>query len=282
MGFFSEIASEARRSSRSGAPPQPAAPERPEQRVPPQEAPPEPAPAAPEPAPAPEQPSTPSAHTPPPPEVKLTVGDTAPAPDDTAARQAHEAAEAKRKAEFDAKQAEKKAARQAALDRIAAMNRADLLAASVERVAADTERLTRRNMKEAVAEHIQAKCREDAAFAMLVVDPAKSMVNCFQYINRKAQEYAEQEMKDNGIQRTGVYGLDVPDGLCFQWAEDYFKDENAKEDHNEDEKFVPKPYVPASTPRKTAKGKAAKKPTPAAKPKAAKPTNTDMEQISLM
>ena len=282
MGFFSEIASEARRSSRSGAPPQPAAPERPEQRVPPQEAPPEPAPAAPEPAPAPEQPSTPSAHTPPPPEVKLTVGDTAPAPDDTAARQAHEAAEAKRKAEFDAKQAEKKAARQAALDRIAAMNRADLLAASVERVAADTERLTRRNMKEAVAEHIQAKCREDAAFATLVMDPAKSMVNCFQYINRKAQEYAEQEMKDNGIQRTGVYGLDVPDGLCFQWAEDYFKDENAKEDHNEDEKFVPKPYVPASTPRKTAKGKAAKKPTPAAKPKAAKPTNTDMEQISLM
>ena len=282
MGFFSEIASEARRSSRSGAPPQPAAPERPEQRVPPQEAPPEPAPAAPEPAPAPEQPSTPSAHTPPPPEVKLTVGDTAPAPDDTAARQAHEAAEAKRKAEFDAKQAEKKAARQAALDRIAAMNRADLLAASVERVAADTERLTRRNMKEAVAEHIQAKCREDAAFATLVMDPAKSMVNCFQYINRKAQEYAEQEMKDNGIQRTGVYGLDVPDGLCFQWAEDYFKDENAKEDHNEDEKFVPKPYVPASTPRKTAKSKAAKKPTPAAKPKAAKPKDAGMEQISLM
>ena len=249
MGFFSEIASEARRNTRSAATSQLAAPE---------------------PAPAPEQPPEPSAHTPPPPEVKLAVEDAA--PDD----------DARRKAEFDAKQAEKKAARQAALDRIAAMNRADLLAASVERVAADTERLTRRNMKEAVAEHIQAKCREDAAFATLVMDPAKSMVNCFQYINRKAQEYAEQEMKDNGIQRTGVYGLDVPDGLCFQWAEDYFKDENAKEDHNEDEKFVPKPYVPASTPRKTDKGKAGKKSAPAAKPKAAKPTNTDMEQISLM
>ena len=249
MGFFSEIASEARRNTRSAATSQLAAPE---------------------PAPAPEQPPEPSAHTPPPPEVKLAVEDAA--PDD----------DARRKAEFDAKQAEKKAARQAALDRIAAMNRADLLAASVERVAADTERLTRRNMKESVAGHIQAKCREDAAFATLVMDPAKSMVNCFQYITRKAQEYAEQEMKDNGIQRTGVYGLDVPDGLCFQWAEDYFKDENAKEDHNEDEKFVPKPYVPASTPRKTDKGKAGKKSAPAAKPKAAKPTNTDMEQISLM
>ena len=281
MGFFSEIASEARRSSRSGAPPQPAAPERPEQRVPPQEAPPEPAPAAPEPAPAPEQPPELSAHTPPPPELKLDVAKDA-APDDDARRKAHEAAEAKRKAEFDAKQAEKKAARQAALDRIAAMNRADLLAASVERVAADTERLTRRNMKESVAGHIQAKCHEDTAFATLVMDPAKSMVNCFQYITRKAQEYAEQEMKDNGIQRTGVYGLDVPDGLCFQWAEDYFNDPDAKEDHQNDEKFIPKPYISASANRKTAKGKADKKPVPAAKPKAAKPTNTDMEQISLM
>ena len=273
MGFFSEIASEARRNTRSAATSQLAAPE-------PEPAPPEPVPPQPEPAPAPEQPPEPSAHTPPPPEVKLAVEDAA--PDDDARRKAHEAAEAKRKAEFDAKQAEKKAARQAALDRIAAMNRADLLAASVERVAADTERLTRRNMKEAVAEHIQAKCREDAAFAMLVADPAKSMINCFQYINRKAQEYAEQEMKDNGIQRTGVYGLDVPDGLCFQWAEDYFNDPDAKEDHQNDEKFVSKPYVPASANRKTAKGKAAKKPTPAAKPKAAKPKDAGMEQISLM
>lgn len=286
MGFFSEIASEARRNTRSAATSLPAAPE---QGALPQEAPPQPTPAEPkpepaptalEPTPAPEQPPEPSAHTPPPPEVKLAVEDAA--PDDDARRKAHEAAEAKRKAEFDAKQAEKKAARQAALDRIAAMNRADLLAASVERVAADTERLTRRNMKESVAGHIQAKCREDAAFATLVMDPAKSMVNCFQYITRKAQEYAEQEMKDNGTERTGVYGLDVPDGLCFQWAEDYFKDENAKEDHNEDEKFVPKPYVPASANRKTAKSKAAKKSAPAAKPKAAKPKDAGMEQISLM
>ena len=291
MGFFSEIASEARRSGRAAATSQPAAPEQgalpqeaPPQPTPtepkPEPAPPEPVPPQPEPAPAPEQPPEPSAHTPPPPEVKLAVEDAA--PDDDARRKAHEAAEAKRKAEFDAKQAEKKAARQAALDRIAAMNRADLLAASVERVAADTERLTRRNMKESVAGHIQAKCREDAAFAMLVVDPAKSMINCFQYINRKAQEYAEQEMKDNGIQRTGVYGLDVPDGLCFQWAEDYFNDPDAKEDHQNDEKFVSKPYVPASANRKTAKSKAAKKPTPAAKPKAAKPKDAGMEQISLM
>lgn len=277
MGFFSEIVSEARKSS---VPSQSAAPE------PPQEAPPAPdqtasmpAPTLAKPEPVPEQETAPAASMPPP-ELKLdTKQDAVPAPDDTAARQAHEAAEAKRKAEWDAKQAEKKAARQAALDRIGKMNRNELLKASVERVAADTERLTRRNMKEAVAEHVQAKCREDASFAMLVMAPEKSMIRCFRYISRQAQKYAEQEMKDNGIDRTGVYGLDVPDGLCFQWAEDYFRDENAEEDHKDDEKFVPKPYV--STNRKAAKSKTDKKPSPAAKPKAEKPKAPGMEQLTL-
>ena len=277
MGFFSEIVSEARKSS---VPSQSAAPE------PPQEAPPAPdqtasmpAPTLAKPEPVPEQETAPAASMPPP-ELKLdTKQDAVPAPDDTAARQAHEAAEAKRKAEWDAKQAEKKAARQAALDRIGKMNRNELLKASVERVAADTERLTRRNMKEAVAEHVQAKCREDASFAMLVMAPEKSMIRCFRYISRQAQKYAEQEMKDNGIERTGVYGLDVPDGLCFKWAEDYFRDENAEEDHKDDEKFVPKPYV--STNRKAAKSKTDKKPSPAAKPKAEKPKAPGMEQLTL-
>ena len=277
MGFFSEIVSEARKSS---VPSQSAAPE------PPQEAPPAPdqtasmpAPTLAKPEPVPEQETAPAASMPPP-ELKLdTKQDAVPAPDDTAARQAHEAAEAKRKAEWDAKQAEKKAARQAALDRIGKMNRNELLKASVERVAADTERLTRRNMKEAVAEHVQAKCREDASFAMLVMAPEKSMIRCFRYISRQAQKYAEQEMKDNGIERTGVYGLDVPDGLCFQCAEDYFRDENAEEDHKDDEKFVPKPYV--STNRKAAKSKTDKKPSPAAKPKAEKPKAPGMEQLTL-
>ena len=308
MGFFSEIASEARRGltaparQTNAAPPSPAAPEpapalpvaapaaqpetAPEAAVqappaPAQEMAPVPAEARQGSAPAPET-AAPPAQTPPP-ELKLDAAeDAAQGRDDDAKRKAHEAAEAKRKAEFDTEQAKKKAARKAALDKIAAMNNAELLAASVERVAADTERLTRRNMKEAVAEHIQAKCRENAAFAMQVMDPVKSMVNCFQYINRRAREYAEQEMKDNGIQRTGVYGLDVPDGLCYQWAEDYFNDENAEEDHKDDKKFVPKPYVPASANRKTAKGKTAKKPTPAAKPKVEKPSESSgMEQLTL-
>lgn len=301
MGFFSEIASEARRNSRTGTSPQPAAPVPQEQHASSREPLSQPIPAPPKPDPASvkptERPETPPQATPSvpaqseaplpaptpeqPPELKLDAAEDAAQPqDDTVRRKAHEAAEARRKAEWDAKQAEKKATRQAALDRIAAMNGAELLAAATDRVATDTERLTRRNMKEAVAGHVQAKCRENAAFAMLVMDPAKSMVHCFQYINRQAQAYAEQEMKDNGVQRTGVYGLDVPDGLCYQWAEDYFNDPDAEEDHKDDEKFVPKPYVPSA--HKKTKAKADKKPAHTEKPKTEKPADAGMEQISLM
>lgn len=308
MGFFSEIASEARRGMACGqartpvrqassAPP-PTAPESepassaamPE--TPAAQSIPEPAAvAAPVPSPALPEPGT----TPPAP-VESQQGPTAvtaspkqPAEpqsidldtDSEAQRKRdHEAAEVKRKAEFEAKQAEKKKARQEQLDRIKAMNDAELLAASAERVAADTEKLTRRNMKEAVAEHIQEKCKGDAAFARLVMDPDKSMINCFQYINRKAREFAEREMKDLGIERTGTYGCDVPDGLCFQWAEDYFNDPNAREDHTGDEKFVPKPYVPnhKAAKAKTAKAKSdQKKPAP----EKTKPNGPVLEQASL-
>lgn len=89
-------------------------------------------------------------------------GETAVAPipldvpaDDAAARQAHDATEAKRKADWDAKQAEKQAAQQAALDKLAAMSDEDVIKASTKRVGDDVERLTRRSMKEQVAGHIQ-------------------------------------------------------------------------------------------------------------------------------
>lgn len=169
--------------------------------------------------------------------------------EEAARRRAHEEAEAKRKAEWEARRQAKRTAAQAELDRIAAMSDEDIIAASVGRVGADTEKLTRRNMKEAVAEHIQAMCRQDPAFARRAMQPGKSMIHCFKYINRQARAYAEQEMKENGVERTGVYGLDVPDGLCYQWAVDYFNDPEAKEDHEDEEKFVPRPYVGKSSPK---------------------------------
>ena len=69
------------------------------------------------------------------------------------------------------------------------------------------------------------------------------MVNCFHYINRKAREYLEQEMKDNDEKPMGGgLGGDVPDELCYQWAREYFRDADAKEDAEPEEKFVPKTY----------------------------------------
>jgi hypothetical protein len=176
------------------------------------------------------------------------------AEDDDAKRKAHEEAEAKRKAEFDAKQAAKNAAVQEQLDKLAAMSDEEVLAASMQRVSEDTEKLTRRNMKECVAEHIQTKCLEDPAFARLTMHPKKSMIHCFQYISRKAWDYVQDELKANNIQpgpgRQG-YGCDVPDDLCYQWAEDYFHDPDAKEDHEDEEKFVPKPYTGGTSKSKT-------------------------------
>ena len=143
-----------------------------------------------------------------------------------------DAAEAKRKAEWEAKQAQKKLREQQELDRLAAMSDDDVMQASMNRVSQDTERLTRRNMKLCVMEDVQTECLADPAFARLVMNPKKKMLNCFHYINRKAREY--------------------------------FRDADAKEDAEPEEKFVPKTYNGKATKagKKEKPKKAAPKPAP--------------------
>lgn len=114
-------------------------------------------------------------------------------------RQEHEQAEAKRKAEWEARQRAKEEAEQAAWENAVAMSDDEVMAASMKRVGDDSERLTRRNMKQCVTEYIQTLCLEDVAFARNVMHPRKNMVNCFRYINRKALEFAKQEMEDNDV-----------------------------------------------------------------------------------
>lgn len=80
------------------------------------------------------------------------------AEDEEKKRAEHEAAEAQRKAEFDAKQQAKKAAEQEQIARLEAMSDEEVIAASTQRVSTDVEKLTRRNMKECVSEHIQMLC----------------------------------------------------------------------------------------------------------------------------
>lgn len=207
-------------------------------------------------------------------EEKPSAPATAEASDDEK-RKAHEEAEAKRKAEFDARQAAKKAAMQEQLDRLNAMSDDEVMAAAMKRVGADTEKVTRRNMKECVAEHIQTLCLADPAFARKVSHPNKGMIRCFQHISRKAWDYVQDELKANGI-RPGpgqeAYGCDVPDDLCYQWAEDYFNDPSAREDHEDEEEFVPHPYYGSSTskPKSKSKGKTANEKTSASRKAEAK------------
>ena len=82
--------------------------------------------------------------------------------------------------------------------------------------------------------------------------PRKSMAHCLQYINRKAREYLLAEMKDNGMEQRpdGIYGGDVPEDTCYDWAEEYYRDANAKEDEVMKETFVPKAYMSAAAKNK--------------------------------
>ena len=175
-----------------------------------------------------------------------------------AKRKAHEESEAKRKAEWEARQREKKEKEEATLQKLQAMTDADAVAASTECVRLAIERITRRNMKECVAGHIQELC-QDPAFARCVMHPRKSLVNCFKYINRNAKDYLKNEMEENGIEANGIYGGDVPDETCYQWAEDYFRDPDALEDTEKEDKFVPRPYVGGSVKKKTTKKSTAQK-----------------------
>ena len=179
-------------------------------------------------------------------------------------RKEHEEAEAKRKAEWEAKKQAKEEEILFAWENATALDDEALAAASSKRVGDDSERLTRRNMKQCVTEMIQIFCHEDLDLARQVMHPRKNMVNCFRYITRKAKEFVLQEMKDNDIKpdREG-YGSDVPDDLCYQWAKEYFFDMEAPEDKDpNEEQFVPKPYVGKTTTPKAKKKTEKKKPEP--------------------
>ena len=179
-------------------------------------------------------------------------------------RKEHEEAEAKRKAEWEAKKQAKEEEILFAWENATALDDEALAAASSKRVGDDSERLTRRNMKQCVTEMIQIFCHEDLDLARQVMHPRKNMVNCFRYITRKAKEFVLQEMKDNDIKpdREG-YGSDVPDDLCYQWAKEYFFDMEAPEDKDpNEEQFVPKPYIGKTTTSKAKKKTEKKKPEP--------------------
>ena len=198
-------------------------------------------------------------------------------------RKEHEEAEAKRKAEWEAKKQAKEEEILFAWENATALDDEALAAASSKRVGDDSERLTRRNMKQCVTEMIQIFCHEDLDLARQVMHPRKNMVNCFRYITRKAKEFVLQEMKDNDIKpdREG-YGSDVPDDLCYQWAKEYFFDMEAPEDKDpNEEQFVPKPYVGKTTTSKAKKKIEKKKPEPKKEESKADTTSREEGQLNM-
>ena len=175
--------------------------------------------------------------------------------------------------EQDAEAKKRAATEQAESDRIASMTDEEVVAASMSRTAEDTERLTRRNMKLCVLEVIQTKCLEDPAFARLVLQPRKSMRNCFHHINRQARDYLRREMEDNDEKPVdGMYGGDVPDELCYQWAEAYFRDPDAEEDR-------PKETARAQPTTKTTKTET--KPRKKSEPKKTEPKKPAEEPLPM-
>ena len=203
-----------------------------------------------------------------------------------AKRKAHEEAEAKRKAEWQAKRKQKKAEEKLKLAQIENMSNDEVLAEALKRVGEDTEKLTRRHMMECVMEHIQTLCLTDPAFARKVMHPRKNMIRCCQYIGRKAWEYVQDELKAKGItpSRENPYGSAIPEGVCYQWAVDYFNTPDVKEDVEKEEKFVPKPYrgtsAATSKPAADKGGTTVKDAAPKEAEHAAPKKRDDNEQIS--
>lgn len=200
-------------------------------------------------------------------------------------RKAHEEAEAKRKAEWEARKKAREEEELFAWESAVALEDDALVAASMKRLGDDAERLTRRNMKQCVTEYVQTLCLEDLDFARQAMHPRKTMIRCFRYINRKARDFVKQEMKDNDEKPVnGIYGCDVPDDLCYQWAKEYFWDMDAEEDKENEEKFVPKPYTGKAAP-KSKKKVEKKKPEPKKsddkEQKASKDTDGQMDLFSM-
>lgn len=199
------------------------------------------------------------------------------APEQTEAEKkaAFDAEEAKRKAEFDAKKAQKDEEIQIEWEINTMMPTDELFAKAKDTLSVGIERITQKSMKECVGAHIIAASQQQESIARHVFHPKKSLTNCFRYINRKAREYLEEYMKLTGEDkdRNGVIGIDIPDNLCYMWAEEYYSSTDIPEDHEDEEKFTPKTYT--SSTKSSAKKTDKKKKAPAPKIETTPPQATE-------
>lgn len=208
-----------------------------------------------------------------------TLNETVKTAEETEAekKKAFEKAEAKRKAEFDAKKAERDEEILIEWEINTMMTTEDLIEAAKNNIKTGVERITQRNMKESVAAYIIELSQNSENLSRNILHPQKSITNCYKYINRKAKGYLEEQMKLTGEKpdKNGIIGIDIPDNLCYQWAEEYYSSTNIDEDHEDEEKFVPKTYRPSYTPK-------AKKSTPKKKESPPPKEETKAEETAQM
>ena len=210
-----------------------------------------------------------------------TVPQKTPEQTEAERKKAFEEEEAKRKAEFDAKKAKRDEEVQIEWELNLMVTPEELFSNAKSILSKDIERITQKTMKECVGAHIIAASQNNEIIAKHVVHPGKSSINCFKYINRKAREYLDEHMKFTGEKpdKNGVIGIDIPDGLCYQWAEEYFSSTNIPEDHEDEEKFEPRTYRPSYTPKTAKKTTTKKKETP---PPKEKPKAEESAQMSIL
>lgn len=196
-------------------------------------------------------------------------------------KKAFEEEEAKRKAEFDAKKAKRDEEIQIEWEINTMMTTEDLIEAAKNNIKTGVERITQRNMKESVAAYIIELSQKSENLSRNILHPQKSITNCYKYINRKARSYLEEQMKLTGEKpdKNGVIGIDIPDNLCYQWAEEYYSSTNIDEDHEDEEKFEPRTYRPAYSPKTAKKSTPKKKETP---PPKETPKADESAQMSIL
>lgn len=212
--------------------------------------------------------------------VSATATELQKTPEQTEAEKkaAFEAEEAKRKAEFDAKKAKKDEEIQIEWELNTMLTPDELLAAAKEKIATGVERITRRNMKESVAAYIIKLSQESEDLSRYILHPEKDIVKCYRYINRKALGYAEEQMKLTGEtpDKNGVFGIDIPDDICYMWAKEYYSSTDIPEDHEDEEKFEPRTYRPTTKPAKKTTTKKKETPTPPPATKVEEPAQMSM------
>lgn len=126
-------------------------------------------------------------------------------------------------------------------------------------------------MTEQVQAYLDKHASEDAVFAEKMRNPRKSIKNCIKFIAQKAQEYMEKHKEEYEMDRG--FGGDIPDEICFGWANHYYDESGLEIDMTEEERKAKREKEAAERKAKWEKEAAERKAKAAAYKKAAKNTN---------